>query len=95
MKCLGTRANLILIIAKADTLTHSDLFTFKQRVRPYLLRAERAILGYRAEPPDKHEQIVRAISNRRNDMNELQLVHFFISLSITLYRHCLSFVTHN
>jgi septin family protein len=36
MECLGTRANLIPIIAKADTLTQSDLFTFKQRVRPYL-----------------------------------------------------------
>jgi hypothetical protein len=50
--------------------------------------------AYRAEPPDKHEQIVRTISNQRNDMNELQLAHYFISLSITLYRHCLSFITH-
>ena len=36
MKRLGTRVNLIPVIAKADTLTQSDLFTFKQRVRPYL-----------------------------------------------------------
>jgi hypothetical protein len=36
MKLLGTRVNLIPVIAKADTLTQSDLFTFKQRVRPYL-----------------------------------------------------------
>jgi septin family protein len=36
MKRLGTRANLIPVIAKADTLTQSDLFTFKQRLRPYL-----------------------------------------------------------
>jgi hypothetical protein len=48
----------------------------------------------RDKTPDKHEQIVRAISNQRNDMNELQLVRFSISLSITSYRHCLSFVTH-
>jgi Septin len=32
MKRLGTRVNLIPVIAKADTLTQSDLFTFKQRV---------------------------------------------------------------
>jgi septin family protein len=36
MKRLGTRVNLIPVIAKADTLTQSDLFTFKQRVRLYL-----------------------------------------------------------
>jgi hypothetical protein len=36
MKRPGTRVNLIPVIAKADTLTQSDLFTFKQRVRPYL-----------------------------------------------------------
>jgi septin family protein len=36
MKLLGTCVNLIPVIAKADTLTQSDLFTFKQRVRPYL-----------------------------------------------------------
>ena len=35
MKRLGTRVNLIPVIAKADTLTQSDLFTFKQRVRHY------------------------------------------------------------
>ena len=31
MKCLGTHVNLIPVIA-----TQSDLFTFKQRVCPYL-----------------------------------------------------------
>jgi septin family protein len=36
MKRLGTRVNLIPVIAKADTLTQSDLFTFKQRVSPDL-----------------------------------------------------------
>ena len=32
MKRLGTRVNLIPVIAKADTLTQNDLYTFKQRV---------------------------------------------------------------
>jgi cell division control protein 12 len=32
MKRLGTRVNLIPVIAKADTLTQSDLAVFKQRV---------------------------------------------------------------
>jgi septin family protein len=36
MKRLGTRVNLIPVIAKADTLTQSDLFTFKQRVSFFL-----------------------------------------------------------
>lgn len=33
MKRLGTRVNLIPVIAKADTITPSDLNVFKQRVR--------------------------------------------------------------
>jgi cell division control protein 12 len=33
MKRLGTRVNLIPVIAKADTLTQNDLFTFKRRIR--------------------------------------------------------------
>ncbi|KAI0641817.1 Septin-domain-containing protein [Trametes meyenii] len=33
MKRLGTRVNLIPVVAKADTLTQNDLFTFKQRIR--------------------------------------------------------------
>jgi len=33
MKRLGTRVNLIPVIAKADTLTQNDLFTFKHRIR--------------------------------------------------------------
>ena len=32
MKRLGTRVNLIPVVAKADTLTQNDLFVFKQRV---------------------------------------------------------------
>ena len=35
MKRLGTRVNLIPVVAKADTLTQNDLFLFKQRVRTY------------------------------------------------------------
>ena len=35
MKRLGTRVNLIPVIAKADTLTQNDLFVFKQRVRVF------------------------------------------------------------
>jgi len=33
MKRLGTRVNLIPVVAKADTLTQNDLFLFKQRIR--------------------------------------------------------------
>ena len=33
MKRLGTRVNLIPVIAKADTLTQNDLMVFKRRVR--------------------------------------------------------------
>jgi cell division control protein 12 len=38
MKRLGTRVHVIPVIAKADTLTQNDLFTFKQRVglHPFL-----------------------------------------------------------
>ena len=37
MKRLGTRVNLIPVVAKADTLTQNDLFLFKQRVRRHFL----------------------------------------------------------
>jgi cell division control protein 12 len=40
MKRLGTRVNLIPVIAKADTLTQNDLYAFKQRVRSPLLRGD-------------------------------------------------------
>lgn len=33
MRRLGTRVNLIPVIAKADTMTPKDLDIFKQRVR--------------------------------------------------------------
>lgn len=37
MKRLGTRVNLIPVVAKADTLTQNDLFLFKQRVLIFIL----------------------------------------------------------
>jgi cell division control protein 12 len=36
MRRLGTRVNLIPVVAKADTLTQNDLFLFKQRIREVL-----------------------------------------------------------
>lgn len=36
MKRLGTRVNLIPVVAKADTLTQNDLALFKQRVSTFL-----------------------------------------------------------
>lgn len=33
MKRLGTRVNLIPVVAKADTVTPAEMVTFKQRVR--------------------------------------------------------------
>lgn len=36
MKRLGSRVNLIPVIAKADTMTPNDLLSFKQRVRSTL-----------------------------------------------------------
>ena len=36
MKRLGTRVNLIPVVAKADTLTQNDLALFKNRVLPIL-----------------------------------------------------------
>lgn len=38
MKRLGSRVNLIPVIAKADTLTPNDLAAFKKRVRVQLER---------------------------------------------------------
>jgi cell division control protein 12 len=37
MKRLGTRVNLIPVIAKADTMIPEDLQNFKQRVSYFLL----------------------------------------------------------
>lgn len=43
MKRLGSRVNLIPVIAKADTMTPQDLIAFKQRVRD--VRTSSAIGG--------------------------------------------------
>lgn len=46
MKRLGTRVNLIPVIAKADTLTQNDLFTFKQRVRSFCIKVPLAAVAH-------------------------------------------------
>ncbi len=46
MKRLGTRVNLIPVIAKADTLTQNDLAKFKQRVSTNITIAYDAPSGY-------------------------------------------------
>lgn len=47
MKRLGTRVNLIPVVAKADTLTQNDLALFKQRIRDVI--AAQGIRTY--QPP--------------------------------------------
>ncbi|KAF8603334.1 Septin [Ceratobasidium sp. AG-I] len=58
MKRLGTRVNLIPVIAKADTLTQNDLSVFKQRIREVI--AAQGIRVYQppveAEDPASAEQ---------------------------------------
>ena len=44
MKRLGTRVNLIPVIAKADTMTQEDLHNFKYIVRSPLLCGESALI---------------------------------------------------
>ena len=44
MKRLGTRVNLIPVIAKADTMTQEDLHNFKYIVRDSLLCGESALI---------------------------------------------------
>jgi cell division control protein 12 len=51
MKRLGTRVNLIPVIAKADTMTPNDLHIFKQRIREVV--AAQGIRIY--VPPVEHE----------------------------------------
>lgn len=43
MKRLGTRVNLIPVVAKADTLTQTDLATFKHRVSLFASGSESRI----------------------------------------------------
>ena len=44
MKRLGTRVNLIPVIAKADTMTQEDLHNFKYIVRSLLLCGDSALI---------------------------------------------------
>jgi len=54
MKRLGTRVNLIPVIAKADTLTQADLALFKQRIREVI--AAQGIRVYQPPIEEDDEQ---------------------------------------
>jgi len=64
MKRLGTRVNLIPVIAKADTLTQNDLFVFKQRVREVIVAQGIRIYNPPIEPDDEksaeHARVLQA-----------------------------------
>ncbi|KIL59145.1 hypothetical protein M378DRAFT_200225 [Amanita muscaria Koide BX008] len=53
MKRLGTRVNLIPVIAKADTLTQRDLQTFKKRIREVIAAQGIRIYTPPIEPDDE------------------------------------------
>ncbi|KAI6012216.1 Septin-domain-containing protein [Pisolithus marmoratus] len=53
MKRLGTRVNLIPVIAKADTLTQNDLFTFKRRIGEVIAAQGIRIYQPPVEPDDE------------------------------------------
>ncbi|KIM64434.1 hypothetical protein SCLCIDRAFT_114927 [Scleroderma citrinum Foug A] len=53
MKRLGTRVNLIPVIAKADTLTQNDLFLFKRRIRDVISAQGIRIYQPPVEPDDE------------------------------------------
>ncbi|KAI6144360.1 Septin-domain-containing protein [Pisolithus tinctorius] len=53
MKRLGTRVNLIPVVAKADTLTQNDLFTFKRRIREVIVAQGIRIYQPPVEPEDE------------------------------------------
>ncbi|QRV95614.1 Septin [Ceratobasidium sp. AG-Ba] len=52
MKRLGTRVNLIPVIAKADTLTQNDLQVFKQRIREVIAAQGIRVYSPPIEPDD-------------------------------------------
>ncbi|KZO97326.1 septin [Calocera viscosa TUFC12733] len=64
MKRLGTRVNLIPVIAKADTLTQRDLVVFKQRIRDVIAAQGIRIYQPPMEPDDEqsmeHAKILMA-----------------------------------
>ncbi|KAF8674521.1 Septin-6 [Rhizoctonia solani] len=53
MKRLGTRVNLIPVIAKADTLTQNDLTVFKQRIREVVAAQGIRVYQPPIEPDDQ------------------------------------------
>ncbi|KAJ1303865.1 hypothetical protein OPQ81_008284 [Rhizoctonia solani] len=53
MKRLGTRVNLIPVIAKADTLTQNDLAVFKQRIREVIAAQGIRVYQPPIEPDDQ------------------------------------------
>ncbi|KAG8726793.1 hypothetical protein FRC12_023078 [Ceratobasidium sp. 428] len=53
MKRLGTRVNLIPVIAKADTLTQNDLTVFKQRIREVIAAQGIRVYQPPIEPDDQ------------------------------------------
>ncbi|KXN85166.1 hypothetical protein AN958_11588 [Leucoagaricus sp. SymC.cos] len=61
MKRLGTRVNLIPVIAKADTLTQNDLHTFKQRIREVVAAQGIRIYTPHIEPDDESADLARAL----------------------------------
>ncbi|KAI0791355.1 septin [Abortiporus biennis] len=60
MKRLGTRVNLIPVIAKADTLTQNDLATFKQRIRDVVKAQGIRIYQPQIDPDDDNAAIEHA-----------------------------------
>ncbi|EKM77246.1 hypothetical protein AGABI1DRAFT_115406 [Agaricus bisporus var. burnettii JB137-S8] len=61
MKRLGTRVNLIPVIAKADTLTQNDLQTFKQRIREVVDAQGIRIYSPPIEPDDESADLARVL----------------------------------
>jgi cell division control protein 12 len=65
MKRLGTRVNLIPVIAKADTMTPNDLHLFKQRIREVVAAQGIRIYVPPVDPEDDETSIehVRALAD--------------------------------
>jgi len=61
MKRLGTRVNLIPVVAKADTLTQNDLHTFKQRIRETVAAQGIRIYSPPIEIDDESADLARAL----------------------------------
>ncbi|KAF9447092.1 septin [Macrolepiota fuliginosa MF-IS2] len=61
MKRLGTRVNLIPVVAKADTLTQNDLHTFKQRIRETVSAQGIRIYSPPIEIDDESADLARAL----------------------------------